>query len=229
MKIDGLAQGDYANYQNKLMIINSSFNNNKIVIPKCIKEIYFSGNFNCCLRNVIFHPKIKTLYFQGTFNKPINDVIFPDSIKSIEFCGDFNQPLFNVVLPKKIEKLKFGKKYNHSLKQVKLPQSLNQITVYNNEILKDVELPYTVEYLEFNKIPENIKLTKFLKNLSISHLNKDFDNVELPESLETINIQKVSTNIYNIPSNIKEIVIGDNYKNLIKKIPFECKLSVIEY
>lgn len=144
------------------------------------------------------------LEFSWYFNKSVDKL--PDSITHLKFGDMFNQPVDH--LPKELTHLELGTCFNQPVDN--LPNKLTHI-IFNDDFNKRVD-----------NLPKSIIEIGFWSGCKI----RDY----LPNKIEQIKIffydyDKQNETIYNLPSNIKKIIVNSALNiHRLKKIPFDCKV-----
>jgi hypothetical protein len=236
----------YYNNTTKTLTIPHDFNEKLKDIPDDTKIIIFSQNykkleissFNQEIKENILPNSLHTLTFGITFNQEIKENVLPNGLYSLTFGSWFMQEIKENVLPETLHTLTFGEEYNQEIKNNVLPNSLHTLTFgnwYNQEIKENV-LPNGIHTLSFGwcfnqEIKENV-LPKSIKKINLfSHCNL-INN--LPLWIEEVCIQfgsdEFNKEITNLPITLEKITIEDEkFLKYITKIPFGCKLYIINY
>ena len=221
------------------------------VLPKNLKIL----QTNKCITDVKKFPEnLKKFIFYDSVNSEKDTFDLNTLPKSTEFL-DLNfvyGRFINLNLPKlkilKIRPINFNYLDN-------IPETLNYIEITDDDSYDDYDSADHWEYVNYKKFPSNLEYLVFNDNIvTFEDENEDKDNnIEifqkkiqnlkylsingseeqinilntLPMDLPIIKFTKLSTEINNLPINLKEIYLNNNYEKIyLKKIPFDCVVYV---
>jgi hypothetical protein len=182
--------------------------------------------------NNYYDKNANILLIPSLFNKKLKFI--PKETKILIFFDYYNYSIFNQYinnLPKCLTHLTLGHSFNKPI--FKMPNSLTYLKYGHTFNCPVNNLPKFLSHLVFGYcFNQHIdKLPKFLTHLTLGYcFNKSINN--LPSSLTHLSFSNFlynhfNHNIFNLPVNIKKIIISKNKKHLLCKIPFNCKIIEI--
>jgi hypothetical protein len=217
---------------------------NKIVynLPPLLTHLTFGNKFNKKINNL---PPLLTHLILGTdFNHDIKNL--PKFMTSLTFGDKFNQFIGHQDcddvdcprnLPRCLTQLTLKKYFKKNIN--KLPSSITHLTLENCEptqkittIYNNLIYLYTDNYLDFDFCPNLKELSFRLKNTKIkNYISKSVEVLNI-HFFDTIKYMPTIINdeyIMEIPPHIKEIKVDDMKSiSLLKNIPAECKITLVE-
>lgn len=214
------------------------------VLPKNLKIL----QTNKCISDVKKFPEnLKKFIFNDSVDSKNKDTFDLNTLpKSTEFLDlQFVDGRFiNLNLPK-LKILKIGPINFNSLDN--MPETLNYIEITDDysydedhwEYVNYKKFPSNLEYLVLNENimtfqdeDDNIEIfQKKIQNLKYLSIDGSEEQINilntLPTDLPIIKFTKLSTEINNLPMNLKEIYLNNYFsKRYLKKIPFNCVVYI---
>lgn len=224
----------------KVLQIGNNFNGKLDALPKKLKVLKLGDKFN---KNIDILPiKLEELYLGNNFTEHID--FLPKKLKILHINSDkFNKSIDN--LPKELEELvMIARKFNQNVNNI--PKSITKLLMDGFEMTSPIPfLPKLKEITVAHSYNENIYIVPTLQKIELGKkFNRDILK-KLPESLESIVFDKYSDynykieyplrlkvlklgRIYNhdineLPDTVEELVIRNNYKYPILKLPKNLK------
>lgn len=149
------------------------------------------------------NSSVDILIFDENFKGDLCIFEFPDTIIFLEISC--NCSLAGIILPKYLKKLRFGKNFNQSLENVELPDSLEilEFADYKNSLFS-VKLPKNLKKI----INKSTIITRTLYSLPFF----------LPKNVKKINLgseYSYKNNAFVFPKTLKKLAISGNLNNKI--------------
>ena len=206
------------------IIMNNYYNQPINKLPNKLKSIKFGHNFNQIITNWPINLTILTYGFE--FNQDI--INWPINLKEVEFGDKFNKLITN--WPLNLESIKFSS--NNSMNyyinmsttgiEYKIPNYIKKIYGIHQDWIE--YLPDNIEkiacvYYGYKITKYPIKLKKILFKCICNQVDDDFFN-NLPDNIEELFLDEdFNSTITKLPSKLKKLAFGNVFNKPINKLP----------
>ena len=205
----------------------------KMKIPKNVKTIIFGHNFDQEIEIGDIPDFIENLFFGVCFNKKIRPDVIPNKVSKVVF-GDFYDRVLEIgSIPNSVIHLSFGSSYNRIIKPFVLPSSIRTINFgnkFDKPLLKN-SIPESVKYIKFGynfsqsliDLPETVETVEFVRLTEIA-----INSLPMIRHLIIFDLNKIRMD--NLPMSLESLtLLSYNNSELenINKIPFGCKVRTV--
>lgn len=215
------------------------YDSNNVITVMNENHLFFNDNFNNPIDNLpkillskptnIYLSSIKYITFGKIFNQSVNNL--PDTILGIKFGHDFNQPVDK--LPNNLIYLEFGENFYQSVNE--LPSTLETLIFFYEKNLYGYTFGLHPEMHKpagtWNRSRiDNSQLILNLNNIYPEPVTvKDHTLNILPPYLKKLQLNEkyLKKEVGNLPIFLRELLIPEELKNMINKIPFDCDVLYI--